>query len=290
MFYKELPDITEKQEEILELVFKYRFINRSQIQRFLKHKGPRRINAWLKDMVEKRYLGRIYSHKLLENTKPAIYFLQNNGILKIRLNKGGDYRAPLDQLDFKYVKKFYKDKNASVTFVNHCVSVCEFCLKLKQKERKNKKEKYEFTTKNELWIQVKLWMEEDEESFDEFKDYIPDVFIDRETSKNGEVSSTTFFLELFDPHVPRYAIRYKIDQYIKFREEEDWSIFTGLDGKFPIILLIFADQQKLNSMARYIKEKFDELYIENITFLLGTHKKILAGKKEDMVWEMVKLE
>ncbi len=52
---------TGKQIEIIDLVYKFRFINRTQIQKILNHKDPRRINAWLKELVEYKYLGRIYS-------------------------------------------------------------------------------------------------------------------------------------------------------------------------------------------------------------------------------------
>ena len=78
--------LTFEQMDVLELVYKFRFINRRQIQKILGHKHPRRINVWLKKLVENNYLGRIYSHKLLENTKPAIYYLNNEGISWVRAN------------------------------------------------------------------------------------------------------------------------------------------------------------------------------------------------------------
>ncbi|HZQ29609.1 MAG TPA: replication-relaxation family protein [Patescibacteria group bacterium] len=141
MNYRELPNITLKQKEIMDLVFRFRFINRKQIQRLLNHKDPKRINAWLKDLVDKKYLSRIYSHKLLENTKPAIYFLNNNGILWARYEKGQEYRADDWQLDIKYLKKFYQDKHASQTFINHCIALSEFYTQFKEYERSINKDK-----------------------------------------------------------------------------------------------------------------------------------------------------
>ena len=70
-----LPKTTEKQKDIIDNVFRFRFINRYQIQKIVGHKDSKRVNVWLKDLVEKNYLGRIYSRKLLENTKPAVYYL-----------------------------------------------------------------------------------------------------------------------------------------------------------------------------------------------------------------------
>ena len=143
MNYKQLPEITTKQKEIIDLIYKFRFINRHQIQRLFNHKDARRINTWLRDLVDKQYLGRIYSHKLLENTKPAIYYLANNGIIFIRSAKGEEYQTEYEQLDFKHVKKFYEDKHASQIFIDHCIAIAEFYTQLKEAER-NSQSKLEY--------------------------------------------------------------------------------------------------------------------------------------------------
>jgi hypothetical protein len=296
MNYKELPDITEKQKEIMDLVYRFRFVNRKQIQRLLNHKDPKRINTWLKDLVDKNYLGRIYSHKLLENTKPAIYYLHNNGILWVKRQLEEEYEI----LDFKCLKKFYQDKHASLTFTNHCVTLCEFYVQFKEYERErniNKKKdviEYSFQTKTEMWIEKQLRLGDDED-FKEVKQYIPDLFL--EAIKNPlakNISSTCFFIELFDPRMPRYAIKYRIKQYIKYREEgKDWELYSGLDGKFPVVILIFPHQQKLNGLTKFINEELLRSYESaNITFLLTTYQKamtqtLLAGPS---IWKEIKGE
>ncbi len=45
--------VTKKQEEILQLLYIFRFLNSRQVQEFLGHKDHRRINSWLKDLVKK---------------------------------------------------------------------------------------------------------------------------------------------------------------------------------------------------------------------------------------------
>ena len=44
-----LPKLTPKQQNILVLLYQYRFLNRIQIQTLMGHKDYRRINAWLAD-------------------------------------------------------------------------------------------------------------------------------------------------------------------------------------------------------------------------------------------------
>ena len=71
----ELPKLTKKQQEILRLLYNFRFLNRIQIQALLKHKDPKTINLWLRDLRAKGYVEWIYSTHFAEKTKPAIYYL-----------------------------------------------------------------------------------------------------------------------------------------------------------------------------------------------------------------------
>ena len=100
MPYKVLPDTTTKQNEIIDMVWKFRFINRHQVQKFFKYKDPRRLNEWFRDLVSKGYLGRKYSNKLLENTKPAIYHTGINGIRFLKTQN--DYSMDV-------IQKLYRD-------------------------------------------------------------------------------------------------------------------------------------------------------------------------------------
>lgn len=295
MNYRVLPKITLKQKEIMDLVYRFRFVNRKQIQRLLNHKDPKRINSWLKDLVDKKYFGRIYSHKLLENTKPAIYYLHNNGILWVRHEKGSGHDG---ELDFKYLKKFYQDKHASLTFINHCTTLSEFYTQFKEYERginKDKKKEilmYSFETKTEMWIDKQLRLQKGED-FNEIKQSIPDLYFERILNPYGNnIKSQTFFLELFDPHVPRYAIRYRIKQYIKFREEgNDWKLYSGLDNKFPIILLVFPHQQKINAVSKFINDELLYSYDSgDMTFLVTTYQKAITETLigNNNIWKEIK--
>jgi hypothetical protein len=75
-----LPKITKKQQEILRLLYTYRYLNRIQIQALLHHKNRRRINEWLSDLQDKHYVEWIYSTDFEQKTKPAMYYLGSNAI------------------------------------------------------------------------------------------------------------------------------------------------------------------------------------------------------------------
>ena len=68
----QIPKITRKQREILDLIYSHRFLTRIQIQAFLKHKDKKTINLWLKDLRSKNYINWIYDKdNFVEKTKPA---------------------------------------------------------------------------------------------------------------------------------------------------------------------------------------------------------------------------
>lgn len=272
MPYRELPDIYDKQKEIVNLVFRFRFINRHQLQRLFGHKDPSRLNKWLKDLVNKKYLGRIYSHKLLENTKPAIYYLGNNGIIWARY-EGMEWRN--DSIELKYLKKFYEDKHASESFINHCTAMFDIYLQFKAVEKQSKNTEFDFETKTESWINAQI-DKNYEEDFDNIKELIPDASIEKIVETKDKMTTNLYFIILFDAHVPRYAMRYKIDQYIKCHEDNDGKHIPGLTIEFPIILLIFPTQQKADQIGKYIKKQLDRSFVLNMNIQVTTYQKVMA--------------
>ena len=116
-------NITKKQTDIIELIYRFRFLSRWQIQRLLNHKQPNRINQWLKEMTEGKIINRNYSKKLGNNIKPAIYYLatKSKNYLKDKLEK-----------DNQLMKRIYGEKKRSAKFINHCLLSADFYLNLKK--------------------------------------------------------------------------------------------------------------------------------------------------------------
>ena len=250
---------TNKQQEIINLVYQFRFINRVQIQKILNHKDARRINAWLKELVELNYLGRIYSYKLLENTKPAIYYLTGEGIRFIKEKYN---------FELKDVKKFYQDKKASQKFIDHCITVSEFCVKLMLIQRTSNND-YVFFTKTECYTN---------ELLSKLK---PDVYITNTKKVKKNKRTDRFFLDIFDPHVPRYALRYRIKQYIEFYQWE-------LNDSYPTVLLVLPNEQKLKHLMKYTaKQEYDD---KNLRFQFTTIDQLLNFDNEKNIWEVVERE
>lgn len=261
---------TGKCSEIVDLVYKFRFINRHQVQKTLHHKDPRRINSWLKELVDYKVLGRIYSKKLLENTKPAIYYLSYAGISYIKAMK---------HFNVNEVKKFYEDKKRSQTFIDHCMFVCQLLLGIKEYDN-------DFRTYN-------IFSKEQLTKHEYLNELKPDGYIQlykrkNKRSKEKEIYNR-FILNVIDPGVPRYAIRYRIKQYIEFHDQGSWKEFTN---EFPYVLLILPTTQKQNQFKKYIKKELDETLfdVKGMLFLLTTHEKAKEKGLTDGIWQEIKGE
>jgi len=291
MNYRELPEISDKLTEIVDLVFKFRFINRRQLQTYFGHKDPSRLNKWLKELVEKKYLGRIFSNRLLENTKPAIYYLGNNGIIhgKWRGMEAWGY----DDLDFTLFKKYYQDKYASQSFIAHSMIIFDIYLQYIGVKNlpKNKKRNIEFyfEAKSEMWIRQKL-SHRQEGDFEEIKDLIPDVHFERSKFTKDDIEIFSWYIILFDPHVPRYAIRYKIDRYIEAFEESKGEEIEAFGDEFPTLLLIFPSGQKAAQIAKHFRKKLIYSTASKMQIYTSTVQKIrtdgLGGGEK--TWKSIK--
>jgi hypothetical protein len=132
-----LPALTNKQQEILELLYKYRFLDRIQIQNFLGHKDKKTINLWLRNLKATDYIEWIYQpDDFALKTKPAIYYLALNGI---RLLKTFD-RHPVKEL-----RKRYRESQRSQGYIERCLLLASCCITLEHaRDEKTRPHNYYF--------------------------------------------------------------------------------------------------------------------------------------------------
>src|ERR1035437_1535408 len=115
---KLLP-ITTKQQAILKLLYRYRFLNRIQVQALMGHKNNRRIAQWLKDLRDKQYVEWIYDgNNFALKTKPAIYYLSLNGI---RFLRAADEYPPEE------LRKRYRESSRQPDFIARCLLIADCC-------------------------------------------------------------------------------------------------------------------------------------------------------------------
>jgi hypothetical protein len=227
-----LPKITTKQQEILKLLYRYRFLNRIQIQKLMKHKDYRRINAWLKDLREKHYVEWIYSDHFLEKTKPAIYYLGLNGIRHLKqqtvTNKEGKERPqyPLPEL-----RKRYRECERSESFIARSTLIADCCINLQAKT--DQKIKYDIMLQADYVDSTHNYR-----FLAESDTIMPDLCIVKEEIRSGQKENilTNYLLEVFDATLPRYRLKYRLSKYVEFLSDDEWE--SGDNDPSPIMLLV----------------------------------------------------
>lgn len=249
---------TSKQTEILTLLYRFRFLNRHHLQKFLHHKDPRRINAWLKDLAEKKYIGRIYSRKFGENIQPAIYYLKSKaaGVLK----KQTDINKSL-------LGRIYRENLRSRKFINHCLFLADIYFHLESLCSASKA-KLHFFNRTDLV------------EHDYLPKPLPDLYF---VVKEPQGETKRYFLEMFVRKTPRYALRHRIFRFFNYYSSNVWEITTH--HPFPTILLVCPDKFMQGYLNKFIKEQSEEEGNDEIQFFLTTVRRIKKDGMGKEVWK-----
>jgi len=268
--------ITSKQKQIIQYLYKYKFLDRKQIQAFLNHKYHKRINDWLKDLNQKEYINRIYSNKFGENTKPAIYFLALNGIR---------YLKAQNEYPIEVIRKFYRLKDRSNDFIDKCISIGQFALDLKTAVDKSHDKKEE----NELSYLVATTTDlaNPDYRFNFLTEYNIDLVIKRlKKKKTGKRTSSTYFLiTIIAPTLPRYSIRKRVKDLIELYNGYEWD---EIDKIFPVIMIICPTLATMIYTKRMTKKLLeDENNPDNLHIQFTNIEKLKEHSATGDIWESV---
>lgn len=242
----ELAKITKKQQAILKLLYRFRFLNRIQVQALMGHKDPKTINLWLRDLRAKGYVEWIYSTHFAEKTKPAVYYLGLNGVryLRILTRTNEDENGKTTVLPFyppEELRKRYKEPLRSQTYIDRCILVANCCTTLERANTKNesegKKLRFYYQTEADYLLESSYYhfILESELIHPSL------VFCKDKYDENGKEEKTlaSYILEIFDSTLPRYRMKKRLGDYVKYLDEEDitWKEQTDTE-KLPILLFV----------------------------------------------------
>ncbi len=238
-----LPTITNKQQEILTLLYRYRYLDRIQIQLALNHKDKRRILVWLKDLREKQYIDWIYSTSFIEKTKPAIYYLSLYGIraLKAQQQDDGTPVYPIDEL-----RKRYKDSNRSRTFIDRSLLIAACGLTLGAD-----RSSYGYITEADY-----IDPDHNYHFLAEHEVLRPSMYIQKPVK--GTDGVINHLVEIFDASLPRYRLRRRLKAYVTYLDDQEWE--GG--GQQPIILLVCPTVTELTYAKRATKKLIEDTYAD----------------------------
>lgn len=253
-----LPTITTKQQEILKLLYSYRFLDRTHIQALLGHKDKRRIISWLKDLREKQYIDWHYDGTdFISKSQPAIYYLSLNGIRYLR-----DQEYPSQEL-----KKRYKEPERKRAFIDRCLLIADCCITLLNGSKGNIKYSYVLPASY-------VGLDNEYSFLDELQ---PQLYF----SKRQGDSITNYLLESFDAALPRYQLRKRLKDYMNFLDE--WN---DANEPRPIALFICATIADLLYVKRRVKQLAQDEDVDT-QIRVTTSDKVRASGVTSMIWEEV---
>ncbi|MBI4185716.1 replication-relaxation family protein [Candidatus Berkelbacteria bacterium] len=252
--------ITSKQQTILHLLYRFRFLNRIHIQQFLNHKDHKRINVWLRDLTAKNYLGRIYDSTFPNNVKPAIYYIELEGIRWLKTERS---------IDNTTLKKFYRESQRTERFIDHCQLIGQLYLELED----------HWTNRT----QYRMFVPSDYPNLPRaqvFAQLLPHAFIVKRQAGKEEAS----FVEILDYDQTK-RLRQRMKQYVQLYSGYDWQ--PAPDQQFPIVRLICPTLSVLITLKRMTKKLLVDLESERMEICLTTREQVEAHSMTGDIWEYV---
>jgi hypothetical protein len=251
-------NLNKDQTTILELLYQFRFATSTLLTQHLKPTNRESLNSRLNILTKQEYIGRKYdkSYKLLG--KPAIYYL---------LPKAFAVLKQQEDTSAKVLKNMYKDRQASDTFISHCLSI--------------------FAASNQLEAiyggRVELFTKSELIELEHFPQPLPDAFISLKGSNQPRARSKHFFLLILADDTPFFVNIRKIKQYFEYAEDNEW----GVTGKKLPALLAMCESQTLQK--RLIKRvSSDPEDTEEARVYLTTHGQFQSVTAEDdRLWQLV---
>lgn len=259
---RNIPHVTPSQLELLLLLYKFRFLTTHQFQKILNLKTPRKIQFWLKDLLDKKCVSRIYDRMSFgENTKPATYFLDTNGrhILK-------DKPSCSDEV----LKKVYKEKSRSQKFIDHCLAIADFYIFFSS--HLNSGESLHFSTQSQLT------------QYMHFPDPLPDGYI----ALKSDTTTKRYFLDVFDSNTPYFVIRKRVKQYVEYASSHSWQHATK--SELPSLLFVLPNENAKKHIYHFSKSVLSKNMFEDIKLFLTSSGEILKNTNKHQIWLKVETD
>jgi len=250
--------ITPQQQQILSLIYRFRFLDRQQIQQFMNHKNHKRILLWLNDLNEKKLIKTVETKSVIHNAKAKIYYLTKNVIPIL---------ASQDIIDKSLLQKLYREDDRSANFVNQCQLVAKIYLDLQN-----------LATKNDSY---RMYVRSDYPNH-EFSPLLselsPHAYI--EQTKAGKTKCC--FLEIL-PDIPLERLRLRIKKYLSFYQNSEWEVETN--QPFPNVLIVCPNQNLSLTLAAYVQRKIYQMDEPDLVINFTTTDKVKEFGITDDLWK-----
>lgn len=230
--------LKDRQLQILMLLYRFRFLNRTQIQKLLNHKNHTLVIHWLNELVKTKHIVSEFKRQL--GNVPTVYFLGTSG--RKELLKRVDIKQ-------KLLKRVYQEKKASLVFRNRCMAVADIYISLLSLTQKNKAILSFYTTVDLTDMK-----------------YLPLPHPDAFFSIQQIIVKKRYFIEVFDSQASEKWLYKRVQQYFNYFEENYWQDHNK--NPFPEIIFVYHDLKTKGYLEKLIKRRLEEF--EDLSFALAS--------------------
>lgn len=241
--------LKDKQTEILLNLYRFRFLNRNQIQQLLNHKKHNRVIEWLNELEKEKYVNKEFERKF--GAVPSVYCLGTKSRKEFKKSK---------DIKTKLLERVYQEKNSSPEFKAHNMAVADIFLSLLELTKKHDAKLTFYTTVNLTDMK-----------------YLPLPHPDAFFSIQQKELTKRYFLDIFNPHASEKWLFKRVKQYFKYYEDEYWQDHNN--NPFPEIIFVCFDEKTKKNLIKNIKKGLEDE--ENLSFSLvmfGDIKKMGLNK------------
>jgi hypothetical protein len=252
--------LNEEQVAVLQLLWRFRFASSEQIAKHQQKPNSKAIQKRLKILEDQDLIAKRYDKSYKLKGKPAAYYLTPNGARMLAIHQPRKEDEPIN------IKRIYKDKDASESFIEHCKNVLAVYLTLKALYPKQAKLNY--FTKAQLSY----------EKYDFMPSPLQDACIRIKTSKGDRY----FFLDIFEDNQPFFVLIRRIKKYLKYAGSGEWARYDE-DGGLPTILLVVQNKSVYKRLRKRLVKELRETY-EEVCFATAKLEHILNPDYKGRVW------
>lgn len=235
--------LNDEQVEILELLYKFRFVTVATLKEYFAETNPgmdvfrRLVTLEAQGLVGKRYFA---NYKLLH--KPVTYYLLPAGARKL-----AEYRDE-DDTDEINIKAIYRDDSVREQFAMHCVAV--------------------FKLFNQLSAQygddLAFFSKTDQASFEDFPDQKPDVYL---TLQAGN-QTKHYFLDILDDDAHLLVdVSKKVQRYLTYRKSGNWATTAPT---FPKIVFVCNSKKDCERVQKRCNAALNKAWVHDVEFVAVT--------------------
>src|SRR3989344_2765641 len=243
----ELIRLKSNLEEIIIYIYRFRYLNRPQLQKLLNHKYRSYILEWLNKLSEQKYLKKYYNPQFAG--EPSYYSLGTVGRKYLMR-----FASELKDINISELDRVWREGGYSEPFHKHTMFLGYIYLAL-----------IELVAKvDEGQGKLKFFTQTDLKGVEYLINREPDAYFFIE-DKNKK--SKRYFLEMVQEHARWKDIQSKVGKYFTYFKKKIWQ--DNMKTEFPELIIVCSNYHQKNGINRHLLEQFKRRRLE-LPFYLTT--------------------